>query len=107
LQSLCQGYSGVSYELLTRLTMMLQHDILPLIPEEGSVGASGDLTPLSYLAGALIGERNVRFKGKEVPSTAAWTAIGLPVYKLKPKEALALMNGTAVMTAIACLLFQR
>ena len=101
--SLCRGYSGVSYLLLERLALMLKHDILPLIPEEGSVGASGDLTPLSYIAGALIGERDVLGDGKVKPSAEVFRQLGLTPYVLRPKEALALMNGTAVMTAIACL----
>ncbi|RUO80734.1 histidine ammonia-lyase [Idiomarina tyrosinivorans] len=107
LQSLCQGYSGVSYGLLQRLTAMLQHDILPLIPAEGSVGASGDLTPLSYVAGAIIGERDVRYNGTIVNAADAFKDIGLAPYTLRPKEALALMNGTAVMTALACLNLDR
>lgn len=103
--SLCRGHSGVSYRLLERLAQMLKYDILPLIPEEGSVGASGDLTPLSYIAGAIIGERDVLFRGQQVNSADAFAALGLEPYKLRPKEALALMNGTAVMTALACLSF--
>ena len=60
LSSLSQGYSGVSWELLELLTTLISQDIVPVIPQEGSVGASGDLTPLSYVAGVLIGEREVR-----------------------------------------------
>lgn len=105
--SLAQGYSGVSFELLQYLVAMLEHDILPRIPKEGSVGASGDLTPLSYVAGALIGEREVYYQGKLVPAAHAFADIGLELYTLKPKEALALMNGTAVMTALACLAWDR
>lgn len=101
--SLAQGFSGVSYALLEYLLALLEHDILPRIPKEGSVGASGDLTPLSYLAGTLIGEREVYFKGQVVTAEQAFTAVGLNLYTLKPKEALALMNGTAVMTALASL----
>lgn len=107
LNSLAQGYSGVSYRLLEYLTVMLNHDILPLIPQEGSVGASGDLTPLSYVAGALIGEREVSFNGRQMAATEAFADIGLSQYRLRPKEALAIMNGTAVMTAIACLAWHR
>lgn len=107
LNSLTQGYSGVSFALLEYLTAMLNYDILPLIPQEGSVGASGDLTPLSYVAGALIGERDVNFNGQTMPATQAFASIGLPLYTLRPKEALAIMNGTAVMTAIACLAWHR
>ena len=61
LQSLAQGVSGVSVELLDQLAAFIEHDVLPQIPAEGSVGASGDLTPLSYVAAALCGERNVPF----------------------------------------------
>jgi histidine ammonia-lyase len=105
--SLCRGYSGVSYALLERLTLMLNENVLPMIPEEGSVGASGDLTPLSYIAGALIGERDVVINGEVMNSAKAFDALGLETYQLRPKEALALMNGTAVMTALACLTFAR
>ncbi|WP_088332645.1 aromatic amino acid ammonia-lyase [Lacimicrobium sp. SS2-24] len=107
LASLTQGYSGVSWELLNLLTAMLNHNIVPLIPQEGSVGASGDLTPLSYVAGALVGERDVLFNGKQCRSDEAFKACGLTPIKLRPKEGLAVMNGTAVMTAIACLAYDR
>ena len=60
LNSLAQGYSGVRWELLEQLVTLIDHRVLPFIPSEGSVGASGDLTPLSYVAAALIGERDVR-----------------------------------------------
>lgn len=103
--SLARGHSGVSYALLKQLALMLEHDILPLIPEEGSVGASGDLTPLSYIAGALIGERDVLFRGQQMNSAEAFALVNSDPYRLRPKEALALMNGTAVMTALACLTF--
>src|SRR5690606_30744530 len=64
LRSLTHGMSGVRIELLDRLQGFLEHDILPLIPEEGSVGASGDLTPLSYVAATLAGEREVIYQGR-------------------------------------------
>ena len=107
LNTLAQGFSGVSYELLKRLAMLLKHDILPLIPEEGSVGASGDLTPLSYLAGALIGERNVLYKGQKRHAMDVLRELGVKPYKFRPKEAIAVMNGTAVMNAIASIAFMR
>jgi len=81
--------------------------VLPLIPSEGSVGASGDLTPLSYLAAVLCGEREVRWRGERMPAAAALKAIGLAPLILRPKEGLAIMNGTAVMTALACLAWRR
>jgi histidine ammonia-lyase len=94
------GWSGVSLELLTRLPDMLRLDILPLIPAEGSVGASGDLTPLSYIAGAVVGERQVLHAGEEKLASEAFEAEGLPPMRLRPKEALAIMNGTSVMSAL-------
>lgn len=107
LQSLCLGFSGVSMELLTGLENLLKHDILPLIPEEGSVGASGDLTPLSYISGALIGERDVLYKDEKRNSKDVFEELNLPLVTLKPKEALAIMNGTAAMTAVACIAYKR
>jgi len=107
LASLCQGVSGVSMALLAQLQQLLQHDILPLIPAEGSVGASGDLTPLSYVAAALCGEREVLFCGQRCSARQALQEAGLRPLRLRPKEGLAIMNGTAVMTALACLAWQR
>ena len=107
LQSLCFGMSGVRLVLLERLQAFLAHDILPLIPQEGSVGASGDLTPLSYVAATLAGEREVLFQGERRTSAEVHQAMGWSPLVLRPKEALALMNGTAVMTGLACLAFSR
>jgi histidine ammonia-lyase len=107
LASLCQGMSGVRVALLEQLVALLQHDLLPLIPAEGSVGASGDLTPLSYVAAVLCGEREVVLAGRLMPAAEALAAVGLQPLRLRPKEGLALMNGTAVMTALACLAWQR
>ncbi|SMC18589.1 histidine ammonia-lyase [Andreprevotia lacus DSM 23236] len=107
LASLSQGYSGVSWGLLQQLQAFLQHDILPLIPQEGSVGASGDLTPLSYVAAALCGERDVLYAGAVMPAADALARAGLQPLQLRPKEGLAIMNGTAVMTGLACLVWQR
>lgn len=107
LASLCQGYSGVSYGLLEQLMLLLENDIVPRIPEEGSVGASGDLTPLSYVAAVLTGEREVYFQGQVTTAAEAYKKLNLSAVRLRPKEGLALMNGTAVMTALACLAFKR
>ncbi|KFF47528.1 histidine ammonia-lyase [Gammaproteobacteria bacterium MFB021] len=107
LQSLCQGVSGVRFELLERLHACLHEDLLPRIPEEGSVGASGDLTPLSYIAAMLCGEREVIWRGRVCPAAEAHAELGWTPLTLRPKEALALMNGTAVMTALACQAFAR
>lgn len=107
LASLTVGMSGVSLPLLEGLAALLQHDILPLIPAEGSVGASGDLTPLSYVAAALCGERDVLHRGEQKSAVQALADAGLTPLRLRPKEGLAIMNGTAVMTALACLAYAR
>lgn len=105
--SLSKGYSGVREVLLTTLIDMLNKDVIPAIPQEGSVGASGDLTPLSYVAACLMGEREVYYKGERIATKVAMKQAGITPLMLKPKEGLAIMNGTAVMTAIACQAFSR
>ncbi|WP_235914170.1 HAL/PAL/TAL family ammonia-lyase [Curvivirga aplysinae] len=105
LASLCRGVSGVSFDLLRLLTTLLNEDILPIIPEEGSVGASGDLTPLSYVAAVLIGEREVLYKDERRPTMDVFKELNVTPLVMRPKEALAIMNGTAVMTGLACLAY--
>lgn len=105
--SLAKGYSGVRPLLLQQLVAYLNNDICPMIPSEGSVGASGDLTPLSYLAAALCGEREVMFQQQHMDTQTALSLSGLKPLTLQPKEALALMNGTSVMTALACEAYKR
>ena len=107
LASLSKGFSGVSLELLEAIARLLDKGILPRIPSEGSVGASGDLTPLSYLAAVLCGEREVW--GDDGPASTAkvLASAGITPLRLRPKEGLAIMNGTAVMTALACLAYER
>lgn len=107
LAALLRGWSGVSRDLVTLLAEMINHDILPQIPAEGSVGASGDLTPLSYIAGALAGERDVLYGGRRMPAASAFAEAGLKPITLRPKEGLAVMNGTAVMTGLAAIAFVR
>ncbi len=107
LASLTKGMSGVSMDLMRQLELLLEHDIIPVIPEEGSVGASGDLTPLSYVAAVLIGERDVFYKGERRAIKDVYDELGLKPLVMRPKEALAIMNGTAVMTALAVSAFQR
>ncbi len=107
LASLCRGFSGVRPELLERLVELLNLDVAPLIPEEGSVGASGDLTPLSYVAALLVGEREASHGGRTLPAAELHQRLGLQPLSLRPKEGLAVMNGTAVMTALACEAFAR
>ncbi|CAA0115404.1 Histidine ammonia-lyase [BD1-7 clade bacterium] len=107
LNSLAQGVSGVRIELLQQLVTLIQEDILPIIPQEGSVGASGDLTPLSYIAAVLCGEREVMYQGQRQPTATVFSKLDIEPLTLRPKEGLAIMNGTAVMTALACLAFTR
>ncbi|HEU5397670.1 MAG TPA: aromatic amino acid ammonia-lyase [Gammaproteobacteria bacterium] len=107
LNSLAAGFSGVRLDVLEQIAGLLQHRLIPLIPEEGSVGASGDLTPLSYVAAVLVGDREVMHEGKIIPAAEALTKHGMRPIGLKPKEGLALMNGTSVMTALNCLSWER
>jgi len=107
LASLSRGWSAVRREVLQRLCDLLRHRILPCIPSQGSVGASGDLTPLSYLAAALVGEREVYHRGRRVDARAALAEAGLEPLRLEAKEALSLMNGTSVMTALGCIAFRQ
>ncbi len=107
LNSLCQGFSGVRYALLEQLHRLLSMNILPVIPKEGSVGASGDLTPLSYIAAVVCGERDVIYQGKRVPTQEVFEQLSIEPLQLRPKEGLAIMNGTAVMTALAVIAYQR
>tara|TARA_R110002072_G_scaffold302958_1_gene490372 strand:- start:10676 stop:12226 length:1551 start_codon:yes stop_codon:yes gene_type:complete len=107
LASLCQGFSGVRYELLQHLVLLLRKDIIPIMPSEGSVGASGDLTPLSYLAAVVEGGREVWYGGERRSTSEVYLEQGIVPLTLQPKEGLALMNGTAVMTGLACLAVDR
>lgn len=103
LNTLVRGFSGISLETLGQLVNFLNLGIHPVIPCQGSVGASGDLCPLSHLAITLFGQGDVVFKGKRMPAMEALHQAGLKPIQLKPKEGLALNNGTTVMTAIAAL----
>lgn len=107
LASVGRGYSGLRREVLDRLCELLGNRLLPVIPEEGSVGASGDLTPLSYLAALLVGEREAYFRGARCSAAEAHRELGLEPLVLRPKEALAIMNGTSMMTGLACLAWER
>lgn len=104
--SLLRGYSGVSRNLVDHLASFLNHGITPVIPSMGSVGASGDLTPLSYVAATLAGEREVFFRGNRIPASEALRETGMEPYSFQPKEPLAIINGTAVMTGIAAMAIQ-
>src|SRR5512133_1684541 len=101
--ALSVGYSGIRPETLLSLVDMLNADITPVVPEKGSLGASGDLAPLSHLVLVLIGEGEAFYHGTRMPGGAALKAAGLRPVVLAAKEGLALINGTQAMTAIAAL----
>lgn len=107
LASLKTGYSGIRSDVLEALALFLNADIVPYMPSQGSVGASGDLTPLSYLAATLSGEREVYFKGTLISASEAWKHLERAPLVLRPKESLAIMNGTSAMTGLACLVTTR
>lgn len=101
------GHSAIRVELAEMLRTLINKDIIPVIPQIGSVGASGDLTPLSYVAAVVMGEREVYYKGKIVPAMTAFKAEKINPLPLAAKEGLAIMNGTSVMTAIASLAWKK
>jgi histidine ammonia-lyase len=96
-----RGHSGVRKLVVERILALLEADALPVIPAQGSVGASGDLAPLAHLGAALIGEGEMTINGERMPAAAALARIGIEPLVLGPKEGLALINGTQVSTAIA------
>ncbi len=101
---LLQGYSGVRFELVERLLALLEADAVPVVRELGSIGASGDLVPLSVIARAATGESGcvrVRYRGEELDGPAALESLGLQPLALRPKEGLALVNGTSFSAAVA------
>jgi histidine ammonia-lyase len=98
---LAQGYSGVRPVLVDLMIELFNRDILPVIPSQGSVGASGDLTPLAHVAAVLIGEGEVAVAGRIVPAAKALAEAGLEPLILQPKEGMSLLNGTQVSTALA------
>jgi phenylalanine ammonia-lyase len=100
---LAKGNSGVRVELIERVLDLLDHDVLPFIPERGSCGASGDLAPLSYVGRALAGDGRVSYRGVERGAADVLGELGLEPFLLEAKEGLALTNGTSFMSAFACL----
>ncbi len=104
---LAKGYSGVRPEVIELLCELLNRGVHPIIPERGSVGASGDLAPLAHLALVLIGEGEARVRGERLPGAEALRRAGLAPLSLKAKEGLALINGTCGMTGIGALVFAR
>ncbi len=99
LQALAQGFSGIRMETLERIAWMLENDVIPVVPIQGSVGASGDLAPLSHLFLPLIGLGKVHFAGEITPTQKALNHFSKTPLSLGPKEGLALINGTQFMAA--------
>ena len=98
---LSRGFSGVRPALLAMLQRLLETDILPVIPEKGSVGASGDLAPLAHMSAALLGVGEMRTGGETIPAMEGLKRAGLEPVALRAKEGLALINGTQASTALA------
>ena len=101
LLGLGRGHSGVRPAVIEALQSLLDQDALPLIPSQGSVGASGDLAPLAHLIAALMGRGRIDVAGEVLPAAAALKRLGMEPLKLGPKEGLALINGTQASSAIA------
>ena len=101
LLSLGRGASGVRWAICDLITAMLDKGVIPVIPHQGSVGASGDLAPLAHMAAVMIGAGEATFGGTTMPGGAALAAAGLTPVVLGPKEGLALINGTQFSTACA------
>ena len=100
-QSLSYGYSGVQLVTVQRLMDMFNNDVLPVVYQQGSLGASGDLAPLAHLCLPLIGMGEVLYKGEVRPSAEVWAELGWEPIKLQSKEGLALLNGTQFMSSNA------
>ena len=107
LSVLAQGCSGARIEVLDFLVEMINQNITPVIPSQGSVGASGDLAPLAHLGLAMIGEGDCWVGGQPVNSSAVLSAARLTPLELEPKEGLALLNGTQAIGAVGCLAVAR
>lgn len=107
INTLLRGHSGIRVSTLEALTMLLNRDVIPVIPEKGSVGASGDLAPLSHLAIVLLGGGEAFFKGERMSGAQAIERAGIAPIRLSFKEGLALNNGTTQMLATAVLALDR
>jgi len=103
INNLIKGYSGVRPIIIDTLVAMLNKGVHPVIPEKGSLGASGDLAPLAHMVLVMIGLGEAIYQGERIPGHVAMAKAGIPVVALREKEGLALINGTQVMTAIGCL----
>src|SRR5215471_6195058 len=104
---LALGFSGIRWEVVELLCEMLNHRVHPIVPEKGSVGASGDLAPLAHLALSVIGEGEVFFEGQRMATSEALPRAKLKALELEAKEGLALLNGTQAMHAVGGLALLR
>ena len=100
--ALARGNSGIRLSTMETLLQMLNRGVHPIIPEKGSLGASGDLAPLSHMVLVMLGEGEAEYQGRVMPGREAMAAAGIDTIQLAAKEGLALINGTQIMTAIAC-----
>jgi len=105
--TLSRGYSGIRRQTLELLLEMLNRELHPVIPEKGSLGASGDLAPLAHMSLVLIGEGQAEFHGENLPGAESLQRVGLQPIRLAAKEGLALTNGTSVICALGVLAVQR
>jgi histidine ammonia-lyase len=101
INALARGHSGITMEVIDALLALLEHEVYPVIPAQGSVGASGDLAPLAHLSTVLLGIGEVRVRGAVLSAVEGLAVAGLRPLKLRAKEGLALINGTQVSTALA------
>ncbi len=101
--NLAKGFSGVRLETLHQLIEMCNRGVHPIIPEQGSLGASGDLAPLAHMVLVMLGKGEAEVNGARMPGAEALKAVGLSPIRLEAKEGLALINGTQAMTAQLCL----
>ncbi len=103
INALSKGYSGIRRQTLQLLVGMCNKGVHPIIPEQGSLGASGDLAPLAHMVLVMIGKGEAEYQGKRMSGANALAAAGLSPVRLEAKEGLALINGTQAMTALLCL----
>lgn len=103
INNLAKGYSGAKLETIQTMIEMLNKRVHPIIPEKGSLGASGDLAPLSHMVLPMIGLGEAEYNGKILPGDVAMEKANIPVIELTSKEGLALINGTSVMTSVGAL----
>jgi histidine ammonia-lyase len=100
---LAKGFSGIRPVVAERLCQMVERGVTPVVPSQGSVGASGDLAPLAHMALVLMGEGEAEFLGKRMPGAEALRLAGMEAIQLASKEGISLLNGTQAMLAIGCL----